>query len=251
MAELLVLLMLMFGADFSNAENVLTPEYVEQVTTLYQERYEDIQEANVATGKTYAAIYVGDQRILDMEEYFHISEKENRYVVADAKADIYWLKDKAYPQIEEIRKEHPEVDEWTLVMNVGLNDFYNAVSYTEYYKTLLDDYNICVMNVMPIKDAIDGYFSEESKHYILVTNDNIKMYNNTVNGFVNDTVKTKDYKKKIWLLATYNMVENKGYTFVEKDDTHTDVISYDKDTYEYVYNFVDACLDTYYLPSMH
>lgn len=244
MLELIVLLTLMLGGDFSNYEEAVTPEMYQQVYTLYEERYEEIQEANANLNKVRGNIFVGDDRFIDIDKDCNITDKENNFLVAEEGADLTWLKMTGLAEIEEIVKENKDVDEWTLVMNLGMYDFYSAYEYTELYNTLAEDYNICCVTVMPVDNEIDSFFSLNTNNLIMVDNDNIKMFNNCVNSYVSSYSRLTDKQsdKKVWMLSLYTMLETNGYTTDESG------VLYDEETNKYVYDFISMCLDTYYLP---
>jgi hypothetical protein len=239
-----MLLALMLGADFSNASNVMTPEVVEQVQEMYEERYDEIQEANAELNKVYGNIFVGDKRFLDLDEDCEISDDEKNFVIADKDADYYWLRDEALDQIEDIVEEHSDIDEWTIVLNLGMNDWYDLAGYTNIYTDLAEKYNICCVNVMPIDNSIDSYTNDDGEK-IQTSNNRIKEFNSSISTFVTTQEQINEIKKndkKVWLLTMYSLLESNGYT------TEEDGISYNEDTNKYIYEFISMCLNTYYLP---
>ena len=244
MLKLLMLLALMLGADFNNTNNVMKPEIVQQVQEIYAEKYEEIQEINQNSDITYGNIWVGDKRILDIDRDCNITDKENNFVVADKDADFDWLEDTGVKEINKIVSSNPDVDSWTIVLNCGLYDSYNAIRYTELYGRLASKYNICCVSLMPVTDDVAKYINDEDKE-VSITNSDVKFFNSSISSFVQTETQLKDlYKHKdVWLLSLYSMLENTGY------ETGGDGISYDKDTNKYVYYFISMCLDIYYLPT--
>lgn len=94
-------------------------------------------------------IIVGDSRTVGMDSACDIASHANVFVVAKVGQGLRWLENDAIHQVESIKQAHTEIDDWTIVSNLGANDLRNCESYIDFYRRLDDDF--IFVSVNPVK----------------------------------------------------------------------------------------------------
>ena len=101
----------------------------------------------VAVDRVENTIFVGDSRFNGMNMY---TGKATGYLVAKDSMGYTWLTRTATYEVDHIKAAHPEVDNWTVVVNLGVNDLYNADRYISFYKQMMTDgTRVIAMSVNP------------------------------------------------------------------------------------------------------
>lgn len=104
-------------------------------------------DVNGVADRSEGTIYVGDSRFNGMEMHL---KKGDGYIVAKDSMGYKWFVNEALPTIDVIKNSHPEIEEWTLVSGLGVNDLYNINNYIQAYKNLSEcGYRVVVVSVNP------------------------------------------------------------------------------------------------------
>lgn len=165
-------------------------------------------------------IYLGDSRFVGMNKYMHIDEMENTFVVAKVGEGLSWLKNSAAGKIEEIMESNADIDNWVIISGLGINDYWNAAKYIDYYDTM-DDVQLILVSVNPVeKDKCDAHGYDYGK------------LSEGVSAF-NDKLMETDYQ----YIDVYASMMDEGFSTV-------DGVHYKKETYQFIYDTIRLYLDT-------
>ena len=165
-------------------------------------------------------IYLGDSRFVGMNRYIHIDEMENTFVVAKVGKGLSWLESTASGKIEEIIRSNANIDNWVVITGLGINDYWNAAKYIDYYDTL-EDVQLILVSVNPVeKDKCDAYGYD---------------YDKLSEGIIefNDKLMETDYQ----YIDVYTAMMDEGFSTV-------DGVHYKKETYQFIYDTIKLYLDT-------
>lgn len=92
-------------------------------------------------------IYVGDSRFNGMEMHL---KKGGEFVIAKDSMGYDWLMHSAVYRIAEVKQAHPEIQQWTIVSGLGVNDLYHADDYIKAYRAFEEAGNkVIAMSVNP------------------------------------------------------------------------------------------------------
>lgn len=92
-------------------------------------------------------VYVGDSRMNGMEIH---TGKGGDFVVAKDCMGYSWLKEAVPYKIEQLKRSNPDIKEWTIVSNFGVNDLHDIEQYILLYKNLESlGFRVVVMSVNP------------------------------------------------------------------------------------------------------
>lgn len=92
-------------------------------------------------------VYVGDSRVNGMEIY---TGKGGDFVIAKDCMGYNWLHGAVPYKIEQLKKNNPDIKEWTIVSNLGVNDLHDIEQYILFYKNLESlGFRVVVMSVNP------------------------------------------------------------------------------------------------------
>lgn len=154
-------------------------------------------------------IFIGDSRTVGLNNICCISEDDNVWVVAKVGMGYTWLKDEAEDQIDRIVVDNPDITDWVLISNFGVNDLHNRKQYEDWYAGVADDFDLKVVSVNPT----DGNYSYMSAN---IDSFNSKMqkfcssndvdYINTYDALEFDTVDGLHYNS-----STYKRIKNYIY----------------------------------------
>lgn len=101
----------------------------------------------VVSERVEGTIYVGDSRFNGMDMY---TKKGQGFVVAKDSMGYSWLSGTAVYKIAQIKTEHPDVKNWTVISNLGVNDLSNVDSYIKLYTQMQESGDrVIVMLVNP------------------------------------------------------------------------------------------------------
>lgn len=177
---------------------------------VYASQIEMNIDQNGIANRTDGTIYVGDSRFNGME--MHVKKGEG-YVVAKDSMGYTWLANEALPAIWSIKSSHPEINEWTIVSGLGVNDLYNINNYIQIYKNLSDcGFRVVALSVNP-------------------ANSKRESLNNDIEAF-NTILKSSELE----YLDTYNHLKEIGFETV-------DGIHYNKNTCIEIWNEINWYLN--------
>lgn len=164
-------------------------------------------------------IYLGDSRFVGMNRYVHIDEMENTFVVAKTGEGLSWLRTTAAGKIEEIMESNADIDNWVIITGLGINDYWNAENYIDYYDTM-DDVQWILVSVNPVeKDKCAAHGYDYSKLSEGITS-------------FNDQLMETDYQ----YIDVYTAMMGEGFSTV-------DGVHYKKETYQFIYDTIKRYLD--------
>ena len=156
---------------------------------------------------TKGYIFIGDSRIVGMEQALSEREKENIKFIAEVGVGIKLLQT-VENQIQEIIKENEEM-QWIIICNLGVNDLDNAEKYAKIYQEMSEKYaDFHVVSVNPV--------IENNTHY--ATNDKIKTFN--------DLIQQQDFS----YIDTNSQIIN--------DFQSIDGLHYSKETYKKIFQII-------------
>ena len=170
------------------------------------------------TGQT-GYIYLGDSRFVGMNKYIHIDEMENTFVVAKVGEGLSWLKNTAAGKIDEIMGNNTDIDNWVIITGLGINDYWNASKYIDYYDTM-DDVQLILVSVNPVeKDKCDAHGYD---------------YGKLSEGIItlNDRLMETGYR----YIDVYSAMMDEGFSTI-------DGVHYKKETYQFIYDIIRLYLD--------
>lgn len=159
-------------------------------------------------------IWLGDSRFVGMNNHIHMDEEDNNWVVAKVGQGLSWLEDTAQDEIDTIIEDNPQIDEWHIITNLGVNDYHNIGKYIDYYDSM-EDVDIILVSVNPV---------EYSKY--IRCGGTCKSIRRGISTF-NEKLQETDYT----YIDTYTDLQDNGFSTV-------DGLHYTKSTYEYIYNAI-------------
>lgn len=153
---------------------------------------------------TEGYIIVGDSRTVGMDMACSVEDYDNVFVVAKTSMGYNWLTKTAVYEIDNIKTQHPEICNWTIVSNLGVNDLDNCGRYIEFYKTLSDRF--VFVSVNPVKQ------------HSYITNDMISDFNSRM-------------QSEFEYIDTYTVLQTDGYS-------SSDGVHYSSDTYRLIFSIL-------------
>lgn len=95
-------------------------------------------------------IFMGDSRMVGMEAA--VGElPDDTFVVAEVAKGYSWMMSDGFAEAADIIKSHPEYENWSFVMNFGVNDLGNAEKYAEAYSQLSESADVYALTVNPLQ----------------------------------------------------------------------------------------------------
>lgn len=160
-----------------------------------------VEEAPVETGY----IIVGDSRTVGMDMSVNTDDVDaNIFVIAKVGKGYNWLVNTAMNEVETIKAENPDIEKWTIVTNLGVNDLGNCERYVNFYKGLEDE--VVVVSVNPVRN------------YNRVSNTSIDAFNERM-------------REEFEYIDTNTMLRIRGYST-------SDGLHYTGDTYRLIFSFI-------------
>lgn len=171
-------------------------------------------DANGISERVDNVIYVGDSRFVGMGSY---TKKGGDFLVAKVSMGYSWFTSDAMSSIQSIKAANPNVKDWTIVSNLGVNDLYNINNYISKYQEMQNNGdNIIVVSVNPTDKSHSSLNSEIDDF-----NDKLKSsgltYIDTNSVLKSDGFETSDglhYKKdtyiKIWNEINKGLASSSG-----------------------------------------
>lgn len=153
-------------------------------------------------------IYIGDSRFVGMNDVCGIEDSKKTFVIAEIGKGYKWFESNALPKMKEIKKNNKSINNWKIVIGLGVNDLYNVNRYIKKYKSMAKKNNIIIVSVNPIE------------YHKSLSNADITKFNSKIKEI-----------KGIKYIDTYNYLISNGYKT-------TDGLHYDNNTYKKVYKKV-------------
>lgn len=172
-----------------------------------------VVDTNGVANRIEGTIYVGDSRFNGMEMYL---KKGEGYIVAKDSMGYKWFINEALPTIENIKNSHPEIENWTLVSGLGINDLYNINNYVQAYKNLSEcGYRVVALSVNPTNKKSDKLNDEINKFNLVLSNSDLEYVDlcNHLRQVGFETVDGVHYDK-----ATYTEIWNEINWYLAHDN---------------------------------
>ena len=167
-------------------------------------------KTDTSTNNYSSFVLVGDSRFVGQKSSGFKNSKTT-YIASVGKGLTYMKSNE-----EAMKKKDSKNTAY--VINMGVNDLYNANSYVEYINKLAKNYkgDIYYLSVNPVEES-----KAENNGYS-IKNSDIEKFNSTL----------KSGLKNVTYLDSYNYLKNNGFST-------TDGIHYDKNTYQKIYSYIN------------
>lgn len=168
-------------------------------------------KTDTSTNNYSSFVLVGDSRFVGQESSGFKNSKTT-YIASVGKGLTYMKSNE-----EAMKKKDSKNTAY--VINMGVNDLYNANSYVEYINKIAKNYkgDIYYLSVNPVEE------SKAANNGYSIKNSDIEKFNSTL----------KSGLKNVTYLDSYNYLKNNGFST-------TDGIHYDKKTYQKIYNYINS-----------
>ena len=165
---------------------------------------------DTSTNNYSSFVLVGDSRFVGQESSGFKNSKTT-YIASVGKGLTYMKSNE-----EAMKKKDSKNTAY--VINMGVNDLYNANSYVEYINKIAKNYkgDIYYLSVNPVEE------SKAANNGYSIKNSDIEKFNSTL----------KSGLKNVTYLDSYNYLKNNGFST-------TDGIHYDKKTYQKIYSYIN------------
>ena len=167
-------------------------------------------KTDTSTNNYSSFVLVGDSRFVGQKSSGFKNSKTT-YIASVGKGLTYMKSNE-----EAMKKKDSKNTAY--VINMGVNDLYNANSYVEYINKLAKNYkgDIYYLSVNPVEE------SKAANNGYSIKNSDIEKFNSTL----------KSGLKNVTYLDSYNYLKNNGFST-------TDGIHYDKKTYQKIYSYIN------------
>lgn len=167
-------------------------------------------KTDTSTNNYSSFVLVGDSRFVGQESSGFKNSKTT-YIASVGKGLTYMKSNE-----EAMKKKDSKNTAY--VINMGVNDLYNANSYVEYINKIAKNYkgDIYYLSVNPVEE------SKAANNGYSIKNSDIEKFNSTL----------KSGLKNVAYLDSYNYLKNNGFST-------TDGIHYDKKTYQKIYSYIN------------
>ena len=168
-----------------------------------------------------AVVFIGDSRTVGMKAAItDIVDKDNEFFIAQSGEGYSWFKNTGIGQLKSTISLHKNINDWTIVTNLGVNDPDNAEKYVEEYEDLMTDIETSNSSKNIMMYVISVNPVDESKCSSRTNKEINKINEIFENGFEDETnsiiyINTNDYVKQIMI--------------------STDVLHYTDSTYRKIY----------------
>lgn len=168
-------------------------------------------KTDTSTNNYSSFVLVGDSRFVGQKSSGFKNSKTT-YIASVGKGLTYMKSNE-----EAMKKKDSKNTAY--VINMGVNDLYNANSYVEYINKLAKNYkgDIYYLSVNPVEE------SKAANNGYSIKNSDIEKFNSTL----------KSGLKNVTYLDSYNYLKNNGFST-------TDGIHYDKNTYQKIYSYINS-----------
>lgn len=158
-------------------------------------------------------LFIGDSRTVGMCQ--SVSIDSNAECIAEIGKGYSWLANEKLGEIKSKLTEHPNSN---VVINLGVNDYYNINNYIDLYNELSRSYPNAKFVIVSVTHVTDT----ESKN---IKNKDIESFNNSLKNGLNKNI-------------TYCDI----YSYIKDNYSTSGGIHYDADAYEGIYNAIKKCL---------
>ena len=167
-------------------------------------------KTDTSTNNYSSFVLVGDSRFVGQKSSGFKNSKTT-YIASVGKGLTYMKSNE-----EAMKKKDSKNTAY--VINMGVNDLYNANSYVEYINKIAKNYkgDIYYLSVNPVEE------SKAANNGYSIKNSDIEKFNSTL----------KSGLKNVTYLDSYNYLKNNGFST-------TDGIHYDKKTYQKIYSYIN------------
>ena len=167
-------------------------------------------KTDTSTNNYSSFVLVGDSRFVGQKSSGFKNSKTT-YIASVGKGLTYMKSNE-----EAMKKKDSKNTAY--VINMGVNDLYNANSYVEYINKIAKNYkgDIYYLSVNPVEE------SKAANNGYSIKNSDIEKFNSTL----------KNGLKNVTYLDSYNYLKNNGFST-------TDGIHYDKNTYQKIYSYIN------------
>lgn len=167
-------------------------------------------KTDTSTNNYSSFVLVGDSRFVGQESSGFKNSKTT-YIASVGKGLTYMKSNE-----EAMKKKDSKNTAY--VINMGVNDLYNANSYVEYINKIAKNYkgDIYYLSVNPVEE------SKAANNGYSIKNSDIEKFNSIL----------KSGLKNVTYLDSYNYLKNNGFST-------TDGIHYDKKTYQKIYSYIN------------
>ncbi len=189
-----------------------------------------------------AVVFLGDSRTVGMKiATTDIVDDDNEFFIAKSGEGYSWLKSTGISKLKNTISSHKNINDWTIVTNLGVNDPDNAEKYVEEYEDLMTDIErtninksitMYVVSINPVDenkcssrtnkeiDKIneifkDGFEDKTNSIIYLNTNNYVKNIMVSTDGLhYTDSTYRKIYKK---ILESIILEKSGNYTLAEAE----------------------------------
>lgn len=158
-------------------------------------------------------LFIGDSRTVGMCQ--SVSIDSNAECIAEVGKGYSWLANEKLGEIKSKLTEHPNSN---VVINLGVNDYYNINNYIDLYNELSRSYPNAKFVIVSVTHVTDT----ESKN---IKNKDIESFNNSLKNGLNKNI-------------TYCDI----YSYIKDNYSTSGGIHYDADAYKGIYNAIKKCL---------
>ena len=158
-------------------------------------------------------LFIGDSRTVGMCQ--SVSIDSNAECIAEVGKGYSWLANEKLGEIKSKLTEHPNSN---VVINLGVNDYYNINNYIDLYNELSRSYPNAKFVIVSVTHVTDT----ESKN---IKNKDIESFNNRLKNGLNKNI-------------TYCDI----YSYIKDNYSTSGGIHYDADAYKGIYNAIKKCL---------
>lgn len=169
--------------------------------------------SNSSGEKKDYTLFIGDSRTVGMCQ--SVSIGSNAECIAEVGKGYSWLANEKLGEIKSKLTEHPNSN---VVINLGVNDYYNINNYIDLYNELSRSYPNAKFVIVSVTHVTDT----ESKN---IKNKDIESFNNSLKNGLNKNI-------------TYCDI----YSYIKDNYSTSGGIHYDADAYKGIYNAIEKCL---------
>lgn len=169
--------------------------------------------SNSSGEKKDYTLFIGDSRTVGMCQSVDIGN--NAECIAEKSKGYPWLANEKLGEIKSKLTEHPNS---SVVINLGVNDYYNINNYIDLYNELSRSYPNAKFVIVSVTHVTDSQSPN-------IKNKEIESFNNSLKNGLNKNI-------------TYCDI----YSYIKDNYSTSDGIHYDADAYEGIYNAIKKCL---------
>lgn len=172
---------------------------------------------DIHSNKIVGTVYIGDSRTVGMSNALKYNGvyTENEFFVAKVGKGYNWFIDEALNKVADILNNNSNIDDWNIIINLGINDLHNVNKYINKYNEIINneysDYTLYFVSVNPVDEKLCSS----------IDNNSIEEFNEKIKNNVDCTY-----------IDTFDIVKN---SMVTKDGLH-----YSNNTYINIYEYINT-----------